>query len=67
MVIGTLGDVAFEVNPNKIKTVRRMTWNSSAKYGSHERHMTRPKKEFTGLDDDAISFRLRLSAFASPR
>ncbi|MCL2563612.1 MAG: phage tail protein [Oscillospiraceae bacterium] len=63
MVIGSLGDVAFYVEPDKIKTIRRMSWNSSAKYSSHDRHMNRPKREFTGLDDDAIQFRMRLSAF----
>jgi len=29
--------------------------------------MHRPKKEFTGLDDDAIQFRIRLSAFLGVR
>lgn len=63
MVIGTLGNVAYYVDQDQIKTIRDMTWNSSARYGSHDRHLFRPKKEFVGVDDDAIKLRIRLSAF----
>lgn len=61
-IIGCLGDVIFTVSRNVVRTLDNMTWSGSARYATHERHLTHALTEFTGLDPDKITFDILLSA-----
>lgn len=62
-VIGTLGDIVFSVSRNQVKTFDGLKWDSSAKYASHERHLQETLLEFTGTDNDSITFSMYFSVF----
>lgn len=62
-IIGSLGDTVFSVSQNQVKTFDDMSWESSAKYSSHDRHLKDPLLEFTGLGADTISFSMYFSVF----
>lgn len=62
MVIGCLGDIIFEVSEATVRTLDNMTWSGSARYATHERHLTHALTEFVGLDPDKITFDITLSA-----
>lgn len=61
-IIGCLGDVIFTVSRSVVRTLDNMTWSGSARYATHERHLTNALTEFTGLDPDKITFDILLSA-----
>ncbi len=66
-LIGYLGKSAeegiiFTASDDLIETVSNMTWSSSARYATHQRHNTNALTEFTGLDPDKISFDITLAA-----
>ena len=63
MAIGSLGDIVFAVSRNQINTFDSLKWDSSAKYASHERHLKETLIEFTGIDNDTITFSMYLSIF----
>ena len=63
MQIGCLGDIAFQVSADTVRTISAMTWSGSANYSTHSRHLTDALVEFTGLAPDAISFDVTLSAY----
>lgn len=63
MQIGCLGDIAFQVSADTMRTISAMTWSGSANYSTHSRHLTDALVEFTGLAPDAISFDVTLSAY----
>lgn len=60
--VGCLGDVIFTVSRSVVRTLDNMTWSGSARYATHERHLTHALTEFTGLDPDKITFDILLSA-----
>lgn len=60
-VIGCLGDIIFEVSEETVRTLDNMTWSGSARYATHERHLTHALTEFTGLDPDKITFDILFS------
>lgn len=62
-IIGTLGDIVFEVSQNKVNTITSVEWNSSANYASHDRHLKDPLLEFTGNDNDTFSLSMKFSVF----
>ena len=62
MVIGCLGDIVFQVSESTVRTLDNMTWSGSARYATHERHLTNALTEFIGLDPDKITFDITLSA-----
>ena len=55
-VIGCLGDIVFEVSEETIRTINNMKWSGSARYSTHQRHLTNALTEFTGIDPDKMSF-----------
>mgnify|MGYP001028682286 CR=1 FL=1 len=60
-VIGYLGASAeegliFQVSSETLETVNNMIWSGSARYATHQRHLTHALTEFTGLDPDKITF-----------
>ena len=61
-IVGCLGDVIFTVSRSVVRTLDNMTWSGSARYATHERHLTHALTEFTGLDPDKITFDILLSA-----
>lgn len=63
MDIGCLGEIPFKVSSRAVQTVKKATWSGSARYGTHARHLTNALTEFTGIEPDAFSFEIELSAF----
>ncbi|WP_298029673.1 phage tail protein [uncultured Dysosmobacter sp.] len=61
-IIGCLGNVIFTVSRSVVRTLDNMTWSGSARYATHNRHLTNALTEFTGLDPDKITFDITLSA-----
>jgi len=61
--IGTLGDIVFSVSNRQVKTFEGMTWESSAQYATHNRHLKDVLLEFTGTDADKITFNMYFSVF----
>ena len=63
MQIGTLGEVVFSVSDSVVETINNFTWSGSARYSTHQRHLTHALTEFTGLDPDGITFDIFVSAY----
>lgn len=63
MQIGCLGDIAFQVSADMVRTISDMTWSGSANYTTHSRHLTDALTEFTGLAPDEMTFDIVLSAY----
>ena len=61
-IVSCLGDVIFTVSRSVVRTLDNMTWSGSARYATHERHLTHALTEYTGLDPDKITFDILLSA-----
>ena len=61
-IIGCLGDIVFTVSESIVRTLDNMAWSGSARYATHNRHLTDALTEFTGLDPDRITFDITLSA-----
>ena len=61
-MIGSFGDVIFEVYPEKVRTFRDFQLQRSAKYAEHAIHGHKGLLEFTGLSAATASFRIRLDA-----
>lgn len=63
MVVGCLGEIPFEASSRTVKTIKNATWSGTARYSTHNRHLNNALTEFTGLEPDAFSFDIQLSAF----
>jgi len=61
--VGTLGNIVFSVSSNQVRTFEGMSWDSSAQYAQHNRHLRDVLLEFTGTNADTISFSMYFSAF----
>lgn len=66
-MIGYLGrdaedGVQFSVSHEVFRTPDNMKWSGSARYSTHARHATHALTEFTGLDPDAFTFDMLLTA-----
>lgn len=55
-MIGTLGDIAFEVSEEKIRTFNNYKFSASASYSEHNIHNKKSLLEFTGLKASNINF-----------
>ncbi|GHV18200.1 hypothetical protein FACS18949_13530 [Clostridia bacterium] len=62
-VIGSLGDIVFSVSTKQVNTINNVKWDSSAQFASHNRHLKDPLLEFTGNDNDKISFTMFFSKY----
>ncbi len=65
-MIGFLGNdpgsgMQFFVSRDVFRTPKNMTWGGSARYATHDRHVTHALTEFTGLDPDSFSFDMLLT------
>lgn len=63
MVIGSLGEVIFEVSEEEIKTIRDAQWSGKGGWHQHKRHMKMPLPEFVGPELDTFKFNIRISSF----
>ena len=61
MIIGSLGDILFEVSADEVKTIRDLSKEGSATIQKHARHLKSALTEFTGYDPETINFSIRLS------
>ena len=66
-LIGYLGKdansgIQFVVSREEFRTPMNMTWNGSARYATHERHVTHALTEFVGLDPDNFTFDILLTS-----
>ncbi len=62
-MIGTLGDIVFEISDRQILTFSGFSHNVGAKYQTHNRVGQSPILEFAGADVETISFNIKLSTF----
>ena len=61
-MIGTLGDIVFEVSSESMRTFDGLNMQWGAKYAQHDIHGGKGLLEFTGLDPTNLSFKIRLDA-----
>jgi len=61
-MIGSLGEVVFEVSSDLVRTLDGLRVQYNAKYAQHDIHGRKGLLEFTGLDPTKINFRVRLDA-----
>lgn len=61
-MIGSLGDVAFEVSTDLVRTFRDFQVQRSAKFSEHAIHGGKALLEFTGLSPASMSLNIRLDA-----
>jgi hypothetical protein len=65
-IVGWMGDdddgITFQVSRDMVYTVSDWKWSGSARWGTHERHLTHALTEFTGMDPDQMQFKLQLTA-----
>ena len=61
-MLGSLGDVVFEVSDKKVKTFRDFQIQRTAKYTEHAIHGRKGLLEFTGFSAATASLNIRLDA-----
>ena len=61
--IGSLGDIVFQVSSETVKTLNNLNWSGSARYGTHQVHLGNTLSEFSGVDQDSITFEMYLSVY----
>lgn len=61
--IGSFGDLVFSVSDRTVKTFDGMSWDFSADYATHDRHIKADLLEYMGPGIEGISFSMVLSAF----
>ena len=63
MQVGYLGEIIFMVSDDTVETINNFMWSGSARYSTHQRHLTNALTEFVGLDPDKITFDILVSAY----
>ena len=61
--IGSFGDLTFKVSDKIVRTFDGMSWDFSAKYATHDRHIKADIIEYMGPEIETISFSMVLSVF----
>lgn len=61
--LGSFGGLAFSVSENTVRTFDGMSWDTSAKYATHDRHIQKDLLEFLGPELDGITFTMAFSVF----
>lgn len=61
-MIGSLGDVVFEVSTDKVRTFDDFSRSGSARWATHDIIGQKPLTEFSGPGQEEISFSMHLSA-----
>ncbi|MEA5057779.1 MAG: phage tail protein [Anaerotignum propionicum] len=62
-IIGAWGDIVFEVSRKQVKTFNGLNWDGGAKFATHDRHLKEPILEFTGTENENMTFSMFFSAF----
>ncbi|MBQ4469382.1 MAG: phage tail protein [Synergistaceae bacterium] len=62
-MVGSFGDIVFEVYDGKFKTFRDLQIQRSAKYAEHSIHGRKGLLEFTGLSPASASLSIKLAAW----
>ncbi|MGG4444560.1 phage tail protein [Brevibacillus fortis] len=67
-VIGSLGEVIFEVSSQRVRTFDDMTRNGSSRWVTHDIHRNKPIPEFVGpgLEEISLSIQLKASLGVDP-
>jgi phage protein U len=60
-MIGTLGDIVFQVNSEAARTLRDESRTGAPRYVEHDIHGAKPRSEFNGPGLDSISLTVDLS------
>ncbi len=61
--IGSFGDLTFKVSDKSVRTFDGMSWDFSAKYATHDRHIRADLLEYMGPEIETISFSMVFSVF----
>lgn len=61
-MVGSLGDIVFEVSSESVRTFRDLSMQRSTKYAEHEVHAGKALLEFTGFAPISASLKIRLDA-----
>jgi phage protein U len=61
-IIGSFGEIVFEVSPETIRTFSDFSRSASSRWSAHERFGQKPRSEFLGPNLDEISFVMRFDA-----
>lgn len=62
MVIGTLGDIVFEVSGETVRTFVEMVHTAAGRWAIHEVMNGKPRAEFLGPGQNEVSLTIRLSS-----
>ncbi|MCC8156367.1 MAG: phage tail protein [Oscillospiraceae bacterium] len=63
MIVGSLGDIVFQVSTGTILTVQSMTWSGSANIEEHARVGYHALTEFCGMGADTMELEITLSQY----
>ena len=63
MTVASLGGVVFSVSDKTIRTIKSLSWKTSANYSAHKMHGRKSVLEYTGMEPDEIEFEADFSAF----
>ena len=63
MNVCSLGGVVFSVSEKTVKTIKNLSWKTSASYAAHKLHGRKGIIEYTGTEPDEIEFEADFSAF----
>ena len=61
--IGSFGDLDFSVSDKTVRTFDSMSWDFSADYATHDRHIKADLLEYIGPSIETISFSMVFSVF----
>jgi len=61
--IGSFGSLVFSVSENTVKTFDKISWKTSARYATHDRHIKNDVQEFLGPEPGNISFTMAFTVF----
>jgi len=63
-IVGSLGDIIFEVSIEKVRTFDEFERSASSRWEIHDIIDKKPLPEFIGPGQEQISFSIRLDAFS---
>jgi len=63
VIIGTLGDIVFEVSSRTIMTINKFSRSKSATFQTHSVHLRTGLLEFTGSEPESISMSIKISMY----
>lgn len=62
--IGRFGGIHFSVSSKQVKTIQGLTWDSSVRWGEHQRIGKEPLLEFMGTNTETITMTMYFSVFS---